>query len=1120
MTTSFLQPLSSGQLDTLRGTDSLASIFRGRVRISTCPNTVVCTAKVDQITFPISFVQVTIDNVVGDTDDARIGQRVLIAASDDPREAYFSGRIRKAMLPIALRINETSAPVRNNHFVTVVDDYPILDKLGKETAGVLYMDYDVPYRPPRPLIYNLKSAYVGEIDPDSAVFAQSFAPLALAVRSGESISSWVWDVADGTITSGTETSQNITVEFPEGFRWIHLTVTDSNDGESIRHIPVWAHGDSYTPALVASDSIQVTGDVATGYDATLTSFDGVDDLLDNTLVVIWSDDEYQDGPGPVTGDNILFIGRVRKSAPSVSNQPETGPDSTVSLTLESPLTQLARLEQLPYEFLDKASPSAWGQVNNLTIWRAIAVLLSETSTFLELHSLAFDDTSDAFLLDTRNTSGNILDSMNDLALSINAALQMNAAGQCEIVRDAVMVEDTERNALATVAEWTESDLFEITSYEHDHADTIGRLKADGGSYNTGTRLFNAYRALAPGVAQGPGQGSETLDRQILIANQSETAAKLELRRRAGHALERAQPPDVLTLIFMDGYHGVLIPSRNIWHTFTLAATETFPGLTNDKRFLLVNVQVVHYGDGTKQVTAKFIRETQGEPGQDITQPPETGTPAPVPITPPFQYDPAFGGSPDFYLPPFATIMPIIKPDVSPRTDGNTIVTATATDLWLVNNFLMGAAPDFRSIHPEPGATIRAFLWYPWSPNNKGALALVGDGSTTAVYRTENAFGKPPVWVAGVALDGVYTRLRAEMTKGKIYIAGEDYAPANPGDIWSIYSAGTLDAHDDTTVTVTAEYFAGDEDHPGNFYYVDLITGSPNICAELVSHSESVGSVFAIGGIGCGIPYDPDEVVFPGGGCCNYYFIQDNNPFTTTLTFEACDETVAAFCFSRYSTDYGDTFDDPESIAASLLSGFDTGKKGTQILAGAGTQARLASAGGSYADYGDPKEQGALYIPRYTFGSTSSNNSGSTPQYLLASNVLNVDDEALWKVSGSGTTFTDITPDISGDKGSAAGSECLTMPWFNGNIIAAILKFGGLPRLVASTDGGSVWHTNGFLNSNANYIRMRKNDTTRKQAFFNNMGPAYCPNIQATLPLIYTRAYPGDTPIILIEPWGG
>ena len=53
-------------------------------------------------------------------------------------------------------------------------------------------------------------------------------------------SPWAWDVVDGTITSGTSTSETITATFPRGFRFVKLTVTDTNGEAHTTKIPVLA----------------------------------------------------------------------------------------------------------------------------------------------------------------------------------------------------------------------------------------------------------------------------------------------------------------------------------------------------------------------------------------------------------------------------------------------------------------------------------------------------------------------------------------------------------------------------------------------------------------------------------------------------------------------------------------------------------------------------------------------------------------------------------------------------------------------------------------------------------------------------------------------------------------
>src|SRR5690606_6237096 len=141
-----------------------------------------------------------------------------------------------------------------------------------------------------PVIYGLRSAYANWVD-DDEVYSIDLAPLALAATSGASISAWSWDIGDGTITDGADDGQDITVEFPAGFRWIHLTVTDDGGRSQTMHIPVWAHHPvDYPPQFLAADQLRVAATVEGGYDATVGAFDGVGGLLDNTLVVAWNGD--------------------------------------------------------------------------------------------------------------------------------------------------------------------------------------------------------------------------------------------------------------------------------------------------------------------------------------------------------------------------------------------------------------------------------------------------------------------------------------------------------------------------------------------------------------------------------------------------------------------------------------------------------------------------------------------------------------------------------------------------------------------------------------------------------------------------------------------------------------
>lgn len=194
--------------------------------------------------------------------------------------------------------------------------------------------------------------------------------------------------------------------------------------------------------------------------------------------------------------------------------------------------------------------------------------------------------------------------------------------------------------------------------------------------------------------------------------------------------------------------------------------------------------------------------------------------------------------------------------------------------------------------------------------------------------------------------------------------------------------------------------------------------------------------------------------------------------------------------SKYSTNYGASFATTVTVGDSpgVFFGVDTQKVGTVVLIGTAGQVVKATSGGAYSAYGDPMPTGsapsAIWIPAKQFGGTT-NNGGANPQYLVASSVLTASDESLWKVTASGVTFTDITPQIGGVYGVAVSPDCIAMPWGSGSKIAAIMDFGGDIHLVTSTNAGASWTNRGQINDDALYVRFRKGDTQALQLFISN-----------------------------------
>lgn len=160
---------------------------------------------------------------------------------DSDSNAYGRQRIRKAATASAIFVGRSPNGSRSGELqpesgatIKVYDERRVWGKIPyiDPASGTQYKD-ELPWpgdNAAQPPVANagpdrlvLTAGSSAEIDLDALGSVPSF-----AVRSGATLSSYLWDIADGTLTSGTLTSSAISVDFPRGERYVTLTVTDSN----------------------------------------------------------------------------------------------------------------------------------------------------------------------------------------------------------------------------------------------------------------------------------------------------------------------------------------------------------------------------------------------------------------------------------------------------------------------------------------------------------------------------------------------------------------------------------------------------------------------------------------------------------------------------------------------------------------------------------------------------------------------------------------------------------------------------------------------------------------------------------------------------------------------------
>ncbi len=791
--------LSTSQYDKLRGTASLNPTYAAAQYISLCPNNNVYTAQVNGTPSGQSIAQVTYDGGSGTLANVRPGMTVLISRSNNRRAAYFTGRIRKAPTSTILYINETSAPIADNDYIFVLDDFRLFDKLARISGTVQYKDYDLTYRALRPVIVNLQHSYCGWISnpaDSSTKFRVAFNVTgSYAAASGATISAYSWSLpATATVVSGSTNSAAVTVDFATSAGdWVHLTVTDSNGNTTTRHVFIHAASDSYPP-LLAADHLAYQVSVSGGISASIEAFSGIDNLLDNTLLVAWDQEYYNGAEGSILTP-VKFIGRLRQASAISQTDENYSLIQTARYTVEGVSEQLARIENLPRALLPSTTaPSIWDTIQNLTPWRAIVYLLSEHSTYCELYDLSFDDVSDTFQIPQVAVQGaNLYEAVRDLASSINAVFEFAPQGEARVVRDAAYLSASARNSLLIIASFTSQDWLHLEII-NDPITNVGSVPASGAFYNTATGIETPLLALAPGVAQEIGANQVALTRQYLASNVDQATAQQELNERAGHHFARNNARDTVTLrvTFPDGYN-FLVPSAHAWYTWTIAASDNVLGWSYDSstRWLLMSLAVDHdNATGTKNVTGEFLIETSGPAGQAIQYPTPTQIDSYLPDLPAFgPYDLAFPELPSLWLSDSASnvdVPPQIMGSDTLTFGGDLLIAWSSAFIKFLKGFLL---PTVLARDVTPGAATLGGMsvmqcavdpFYAKAPNTLPVYALLSDGTNSKVgYNADvaasgaEAGASASSWQAGASLVGAYKTLRASGTQNDILI----YAPS-------------------------------------------------------------------------------------------------------------------------------------------------------------------------------------------------------------------------------------------------------------------------------------------------------------------------------------------------------
>lgn len=710
----------------------------------------------DPAEYPISFV--AYDTVTtGAYTDIKVGMTILLgstAGGDD----YGRQRVRGPTTPataISIFVGRSSQgtfdgelTIVDNAHVTIIDLRMVWAKMpfiDGDVDGATFKDSDLEVgdrttNPPPVAV--MGQGFAATIDPDTSVITVLFnGQNSYATADGATITDWLWDIADGNLIAGTLVSDNITATFESGFRYVKLTVTDSNGKTAFTERPVFARDpdDDASFDAFAIESHRITD---AGVTMTIRALEDMPRATypDGTLAMIWG----REPGGSADRTHMLIVGWLDVDD-AAHNAGRTGLLRDTTLTILDVAAKLDTLPGLPQALADDETRDTelipditWNYMVSPTMDKYIHYLWAWHSTALEVADFVWSGTGEAYAIAIKTSDGDSL--WNQVwrtaqQMCPGYVLTCDQAGAIRIVPDPPLQELADRTAVVQVA--LSEDMWSNLRFTYQRAPRTHWLRTgalvvqSSISFNAdGTIFLPTVFSRSPGAT--PGQGLGEVDNNEQLA-----ADQATLNNATGHRYARMNSPYGLltvTLIQDDASPQASVPWREIepalkeWVEFTLSSANAAQrGLSFTSVRCLpkeVSIRYNHSRTGlTRTIDVTLEVETSGQPGATELKPTDIPGPGDQPAT-----------IPD----------PIPPPDMG-LIEGQQLVAGIGTlSLYRTGDFQTpsgSGGPTWEAVALTADTT-QTWVVDPFSP---GYLAGVGtiDGwraTTTKIYRMTDLFG--------------------------------------------------------------------------------------------------------------------------------------------------------------------------------------------------------------------------------------------------------------------------------------------------------------------------------------------------------------------------------------------
>lgn len=637
---------------------------------------------------------------------------------------------------ISQGVEDGTLDIEDNAYITIYDDYRVWSKIPRmildddpDTPDVdTFKDSDIPvlsYNDEIPPKANAGPFFADYIDPDTGVITVQFpkngVDVSYAVAEGATITDYLWDVVDGTITVGSATSAVITATFPAGRRWVGLTVTDSNGKVQTSRTFVLAvdPDDDVTYQHVSSLDFtleQDGGKVALGLNTDLPR----STYMDGCLVLVWKDG----AASPGSRSHMKLCGWLQSEEWKVGA-------SKKGLTRGTTLQCVdigGRLKELPGfpQALERSEESGWEYMPDLTINRALNYLGAWHTTAWSLADVILPVDGDdypAMRLDTNG--GNIFEQLSSTAKKIvpTHILTCTPDGQLIFTKD-WMEDDVDDRPEAT-QQIMEDDIQEIgTTYTRQprvHVLTKGAIQA-----STDWVLEDGKETLPLVFSKAPGdvfsQGTSDLLESEGIAIDQDSLNRVTGHRYARHNARFAPFPITLANLSLTWSLAPAYMDRvQLDIPAVYAAQRGLPFTSAYGQVKSMTIRVSADKKGTKtDVSLNWELEVSGKPG--ITHiPEETGE--------------GDDNTPD---PGFPDLPPLLP-------GGSDLLAGIGLDGHVYRTFdFTEATPTWDEVDLGISGTIYSWVVDPFSPGYIQGTGYINGWivNDTDIYRVTDIFGDP------------------------------------------------------------------------------------------------------------------------------------------------------------------------------------------------------------------------------------------------------------------------------------------------------------------------------------------------------------------------------------------